>query len=55
MRSDADTDMVDEPAPFAKRTTLAGLKDAVGLAGESDAVVSDGTIVAERFTVPAKL
>ena len=47
MRSDADTVMVDTPVPFAVRTTLAGLKDVVGLARESDAVVSAGDIVAD--------
>ena len=36
------------------RTTLAGLKDTVGFTGESDAVVSDGAIEAERSTVPTK-
>ncbi len=47
--------MADEPVPFAPRATLAGLKDTVGSTRESDAVVSDGAIVPERFTVPAKL
>ena len=55
VRSDADTVMVEVPVPFAVRTTLAGLKDAVGLERESDAVVSAGATVAERFTVPKKL
>ena len=47
--------MVDEPVPLAPRATLAGLKDTVGSTRESDAVVSDGAIVPEMFTVPAKL
>ena len=47
--------MVEVPVPFAVRTTLAGLKDAVGLERESDAVESAGATVAERFTVPEKL
>jgi len=47
--------MVDEPVPFAPRATLVGLKDTVGSTRESDAVVSDEAIVAERLTVPAKL
>ena len=55
MRSDADTVIVEALVPFAVRTTLAGLKDAVGLARESEAVVSAWEIVAERLTVPTKL
>ena len=55
MRSDADTDIIEEPAPFAVRTTLAGLKDTLGSTGESDEVVSDGATEAKMFTVPAKL
>lgn len=47
--------MVDEPVPFAARTSLDGLKEAVGSTRESDAVVSIGAIEAERLTVPVKL
>ena len=47
--------MVEEPVPFAARTMLVGLKEVVGSTRESDAVVSAGTIEAERFTVPEKL
>ena len=47
--------MVDVPVPFAKRVTLVGLNDVVGLTGESDAVASEGATVADRLTVPAKL
>src|SRR5712664_3825444 len=47
--------MIEEPVPFAVRTTRVGLKDTLGLTGESDEVVSDGATEAKRFTVPAKL
>jgi len=43
------------PVPFAPRLTLAGLNDAVGLTGESEAVVSAGETDAVRPTVPVKL
>jgi hypothetical protein len=47
--------MIEEPVPFAVRTTLAGLKATLGSTRESDEVVSDGATEAERFTVPARL
>ena len=54
VRSDDETVMVDEPVPFAARSTLAGLKETVGSTRESDAVVSAAAIEAARFTVPVK-
>ena len=47
--------MVEVPVPFEVRSTLAGLKDAVGSTRESDAFVSAGATEAARFTVPTKL
>jgi hypothetical protein len=55
VRSEDDTDMVEVPDPFAVRATPVGLKDAVGLTRESDAVVSIGATEAARFTVPTKV